>query len=160
MKHILLLLLLLLSARAARLPAQTLERVTFANGGNANARLTFTLGEAVVYTPKASSGRTLSVGAQPGDDNAIVAAGEATRLQGISVFPNPTAALLYVECAETALPTLFARLFDASGRLVLTQNCADVRSTLDLEVLPTGTYTLSLEAGGKTAVFPIVKTDL
>lgn len=159
MKHFLCLFLFLLQARGSLLTAQTLERPTYANAGNADARLTYTVGEAVVFTPRITTGRTLSVGAQPGDTNTSVKTNEANRLQGISVFPNPTTALLYVSCEEVLKSALWARLYDAEGRLVLNQNCPDQQSTLDLDALPAGAYLLHLELEGKTATFPILKTN-
>lgn len=158
MKHTPFLIWLLLAAATARLPAQTLERPTFSNGGNADVGLTFTVGETPTATPVGGIGSpTLSVGAQPGDAAGTVGTGEAGRLQGVAVFPNPTEALLQVERQDPALGAIQARLFDTNGRLLLTRDCPDVRSTLDLQTLPAGTYTLLLQAAGKSQGFQIVK---
>ena len=74
---------------------------------------------------------------------------------GITVFPNPTTALINVQ--KTIAAPLKAQLYDAAGKLINTYTLAQPNNTIDLQKLASGTYLLSILGQTSTSSFQIQK---
>jgi len=79
----------------------------------------------------------------------------------VSVYPNPTSDLIYINLMGLENNIVDARLFDASMVLVLeSQFCVeadDYTESIDIDKLPAGVYFLQLEYDGKKVLRKIVK---
>ncbi len=102
--------------------------------------LSYTAGEAVISTVENDSTVLTQGFHQP---NYVVTALEYTFLPGaVSVFPNPTSALLNVRLAGLPMENVTITLFDPAGRLMLTAKMdADLWQT-NLADWPGGCYWL------------------
>lgn len=141
-------LLLLLLLYVPLMAQVTQERTVVASGGDqmnsGSLSLSWTLGEAMTETYTAS-GIVVSQGFQQEGLN-TTGTHDARLPFDVAVFPNPTAAAVYVT-AETTLP-ITAELVATDGR-VLQQRTLDFaagKATISLADLPAATYYLKLKA--------------
>jgi hypothetical protein len=75
----------------------------------------------------------------------------------VEVFPNPSSGLISLRFASSVVGTLNAQIFDLTGRRVLNQNLnPEPNTTLDLQSLPKGVYTLKITTDQKATVLKIV----
>jgi len=135
----------------------TLHRVTFANGGNSDNQLTYTLGEALSGFGQAIPEGSLSIGAQPGDDKKGSNALDPSRLTGITLFPNPTEGLLWVQVETEAVQEIKGRAYDATGRFLFDTTLRAGLQSIDFCDHAAGTYLLHLQAGDRSGTWSIVK---
>lgn len=83
-------------------------------------------------------------------------------LTSISIFPNPTPALLQAAIDLKTATDLHFKLFDVSGKLMLNKDLIKVpagrhTSTFDLSRFPTGIYLLGIETNTGNTVRRVVK---
>lgn len=70
---------------------------------------------------------------------------------GISVYPNPVGAKLYIDLQDAELPVEMIQIFDIQGKLVYKQVVDSTVKKHELSLnLPSGTYTLQLEAESRS----------
>lgn len=70
--------------------------------------------------------------------------------------PNPTQQVLHIDYGGLVKDIEYVRIMDNSGKIILQQNHAETK--LSVASLPTGTYTLSIQAkDGRYAAYRIVK---
>ncbi len=67
----------------------------------------------------------------------------------LAVFPNPASGILLVDLPEKYIGRVSLKVFDMTGKTVLTRELPEPKSTIALDVssLPDGIYFLSLKAG-------------
>jgi hypothetical protein len=70
---------------------------------------------------------------------------------GLTIFPNPTGGMLYLESDRPGLWPLRCRIFSAQGQLLLERNLPG-NGPLDLSRLPAGNYLLQLRSEKQTWV--------
>lgn len=137
------LLIPLLGGSAALAQSASPEVVSAAGGAhaNANASISYTIGQPVFETV-AAGGNTLTQGfQQPWAD--VSTEVPATAAAGISVYPNPTRHIMHVVYPGVTQGQRY-ELRDADGRLVLTDRIQRQDTELDLSTYATGLYTLRL----------------
>lgn len=81
---------------------------------------------------------------------------EQASIAEVSVYPNPTAADLCIQCTNAGAATY--AVFDGTGRCVQQGILHQQRTTLRSQILPAGLYQLHIINGdGRRSVFSIVK---
>ena len=156
MKHALFSFLALLCLSPISWAQGSLQRPTFAAGGNSNNQFTFTLGEAVATFDTAATG-SLSIGAQPGDEKKGSGTRDQQTLTGITLFPNPTEGLLWVQVEADPAQELLGSVFDVAGRQLFDCTLRSGLQSLDLCGQPAGNYILRLRTATQSGTWVIIK---
>ena len=136
------------------LSAQTAVVTTGADGPD----MTYSIGQAVAGYAESSEGSItigvlhaypLTIDQLPNVENNLQA--------DVSVYPNPTSALLYIEAATDV--RLDGELVGSNGQIVLRATDQPSAFTLNMSTLPTGVYLLGLTTTDKLqqTVFQIIK---
>jgi hypothetical protein len=123
---------------------------TVSAGGDAegdNGSISYSIGQ-VVYTSAQGSNGNVNQGVQQPYDVGVVTGIEEAGIN-LSVFPNPTAGMLTLNVAGEDASLLSYQLFDASGRLIDSNNKLNSTTTISLETYATGVYTLSVSRNNK-----------
>jgi hypothetical protein len=123
---------------------------TVSAGGDAegdNGSISYSIGQ-VVYTSAQGSNVNVNQGVQQPYDVGVVTGIEEAGIN-LSVFPNPTAGMLTLNVAGEDASLLSYQLFDASGRLIDSNNKLNSTTTISLETYATGVYTLSVSRNNK-----------
>jgi hypothetical protein len=123
---------------------------TVSAGGDAegdNGSISYSIGQ-VVYTSAQGSNGNVNQGVQQPYDVGVVTGIEEAGIN-LSVFPNPTAGMLTLNVAGEDASLLSYQLFDASGRLIDSNNKLNSTTTVSLETYATGVYTLSVSRNNK-----------
>jgi hypothetical protein len=126
----------------------------FDNGTNS---ISYTIGEPVILTVS-STNNTLTQGFHQ-TSLLIDAVAEGPEYSGISVYPNPTNNQITISAEQLGLYD-DAHLFDASGRLVWTQNesAPALQSSVDMTSMASGLYFLRLSKSDQSSLeFKILK---
>lgn len=114
----------------------------------------YSIGEMTLVTTEKSSGLIVTQGfLQPNSQNQESASTNDNVLSQsdnpIKVYPNPTTQLLYVESYETAIIDYAYNLYDATGKIVLSQNGKTQQGLnkweLNLQSLAAGSYYLMMQ---------------
>ena len=127
----------------------------------------YSIGEMAVVGTGAAGNFTYTQGVLQG--NADTGAGvpdEGPLQQGLSLYPNPAADVLYLQPALQAGSDLILRLYDASGKLLLDRNIrlgsGDERQQIRMAEMAEGAYFLNavLRNGGQQfqRTFKVLKT--
>ncbi len=90
----------------------------------------------------------------------FVSSTSQSRVQLLSVFPNPSAGNVQIVLPETASPHLQVLVFDLTGKRVLERNVnaeAGEMYSLDINRLQSGIYVVQITTGGMTYVNKLVK---
>lgn len=138
------LLIPLLGGTAAMAQTASPEVISSAGAAhaNANAGISYTIGQPVYET--VSGGSTLTQGfQQPWADVSTEMGPSIAATPGINVYPNPTRHIMHV-VYPTATQGQRLELRDADGRLVLSDRIQHQDTELDLGAFATGLYTLRL----------------
>lgn len=156
MKHVLSLLGLCITLFCQ---AQSLEQMVVGSSGNFSSTsngttLSSTVGE-VMTTTISSNSATLTQGFQQPVIVNLLSSENVAEEYGITVFPNPTTALINVQ--KTIATPLKAQLYDAAGKLINTYTLTQPNNTIDLQKLASGTYLLSIIGQTPTSAFQIQK---
>ena len=136
------------------LSAQTAVVTTGADGPD----MTYSIGQAVAGYAESSEGSItigvlqvypLTIDQLPNIENNLQA--------DVSVYPNPTSALLYIEAATDV--RLDGELVGSNGQIVLRATDQPSAFTLNMSTLPAGVYLLRLTTTDKLqqTVFQIIK---
>jgi hypothetical protein len=123
---------------------------TVSAGGDAegdNGSISYSIGQ-VVYTSAQGSNGNVNQGVQQPYDVGVVTGIEEAGIN-LSVFPNPTAGMLTLNVAGEDASLLSYQLFDASGRLIDSNNKLNSTTTISLDGYATGVYTLSVSRENK-----------
>nr|MCU0347835.1 PKD domain-containing protein [Saprospiraceae bacterium] len=83
-----------------------------------------------------------------------------SRLEGVTVFPNPVSGTLFLRLELDSPQTLELELFDLTGRKLRSASFAAVQSDLlplDMAGLPDGLYFLLVKTSGGNGVWKVVK---
>jgi len=129
------------------IPKGQAQQSVVSSGGNAigsGGNASYTIGQ-VVYTSATGSGGSVNQGVQQpfeiftlGTDNFP----EIT-LQ-MTVYPNPTTSLVYLNIENYIVDNLEYQLFDLSGRLITNQKISQSETQIQLENLPSAIYLLNV----------------
>ncbi len=144
--------------------AQSISPDVVASAGNqssiGSAELSWTIGEPVVDTYDNGSSILTQGFHQP--QIVVTAIDEPDLgLEGISVFPNPSTYLLNIKLMDQQ-EKLIVSLYDASGRIVLTDHIVGGATLhqLDITGIANGSYMLKLlTRSGKQTAFNILKVQ-
>lgn len=135
----------------------TLHRGTYSNGGNNDSQFTYTLGEALIGFGTVATAGSISIGAQPGDEKKSSSTRDALTLTGITLFPNPTDGLLWVQVDAEAGQTINGRAYDATGRFLFDLSLQQGLQSVDFCDYAAGSYLLQLHAGDRSGTWTIIK---
>ena len=117
-------------------------------GGTASSSsgsVSYTVGQ-VVYTTNSSTGGTVSQGIQYPYTISVVTElpeGEGIELK-LTIYPNPVKDFLILEVPETALKQLSYYLIDGQGGVVSNQDISEVKTTISMLNIASGTYYLKV----------------
>ena len=75
----------------------------------------------------------------------------------VSVYPNPTRELIHIKIDASLLNTATIELYDAIGKLVITEKVNNTTTTLNLADYAKGMYTIRVKAEGKQSIIKIIK---
>jgi hypothetical protein len=133
--------------------AQQAVACTSGGGNVGGVAVDWTLGEMTLVNTATSSSLTVTQGFHQPTSNGVPTHETQLPEGWVRVFPNPTADFLHLQATPNA--AVQSRLLDLKGSLVLESNA----STIDLTLLPAGTYVLHVSIMGEGyAAFKIVKT--
>ena len=131
--------------------AQSTDREVVATGGttyqNSQISMSWTLGELAI-SPFENNNITVSEGFHQVDQEGVPIDDLLSVFGQIKVFPNPTTHSLQVE-REYGSKTLYARLTDINGKVILRRDIHGLAANIDLSWLAGGLYILRLSDGSK-----------
>ena len=90
------------------------------------------------------------------DTTETTSATEILWLEGIDIFPNPTAGILQIKVQDLQLAGATYALTDTNGRLIAKGNTVD-NTEINLQNLPAGTYFLKMQKGNTGVIKRVVK---
>ncbi|MCA1751207.1 MAG: T9SS type A sorting domain-containing protein [Cryomorphaceae bacterium] len=93
------------------------------------------------------------------EDGDVVSTSQS-RVQLLSIFPNPSAGVVQIVLPQTGMPDMQVQVFDLTGKRVLEKNVnaeSGEMYALDVNRLQTGVYVVQITAGGLTYVNKLVK---
>lgn len=135
---------------------------TFSSAGGvsqlANLNISWTVGQPI-QTYGVSAEGIYTIGYQQPAIIAPIPISNLLPLDGVKVYPNPTADKLNIELPAAMLGApLNIQLFTANGQPLPSKvEAASLNKAIDLSKYPSGHYTLRLESEGKTNTYPIIK---
>ena len=118
---------------------------TVSSGGNASSSsgsVSYSIGQ-VVYTSAEGDNGSINQGVQQPYSVDVITGIEHPEID-LSVFPNPTQGQITLNIALDRTESYSCNLFDATGRLVFTQDKLNPATIISLETFAVGTYTLSV----------------
>lgn len=74
----------------------------------------------------------------------------------VSIFPNPTEGKLVIRISNDNLNTLF-KVYDAAGKLILTDRLIASETIIDLESYATGVYSIQIGTNEQFNTYKLVK---
>ncbi len=138
--HILFLVMLI----SCKFVAQSLPKVVLSVSGqhivNNNLQLSFTLGQSVVGVMRNNNSQ-ISNGFHSGLDLSVLKISTNTNLVKLTVYPNPTAGLVYIFQEKNHRLNVY--LYDLSGK-IQQHKLIDSGTTIDLSTLSSGIYTAKI----------------
>lgn len=120
------------------------ERIS-GSGGEAAASggtVSYSIG-LIDYSNQSSSSGNLTGGVQQPYELFALSVNEWNMEWNLSVFPNPTTHLLFVE-SETAIDGLTYVILDVSGRLIQQGTLSELKNAIDLSSLASANYLLQI----------------
>jgi hypothetical protein len=134
-----------------------------AGGGNASsagASVSFTIGQLDFVNQSNSSGSFNQGVQQPFEFFTIVSIDETSFLDGLSIFPNPTRGEIFVNL-NTSQDKAVARVYDALGKFIFSQNLSSPQNRMDLSALANGAYYIHFNAENakQNEVIKVIKTN-
>lgn len=120
------------------------ERTTGSGGeaGSASGTVSYSIG-LIDYTNQSSASGAISAGVQQPYELFALSVEEWDLNWNLSVFPNPTTNLLFIE-SQTAIDGLSYVLTDAAGKTVQGGNLPEVKNAIDLGSLANANYFLQI----------------
>ncbi|MCK5814954.1 MAG: T9SS type A sorting domain-containing protein [Flavobacteriaceae bacterium] len=123
--------------------SQTIEKSSISSGGastsNGTLTMVYSIGE-VNVAETTSANIHISEGFISKGLNASLGIKEITKIQGVKVYPNPT--VDKVNLSFTEVINAEVRVFDLTGRAILSKHFNDVKTSIDLSRYNIGTYLL------------------
>ncbi len=121
---------------------------------NSSGQIDYTIGETIIETISDSANQLTQGFHQPVIQ--VTEIGDQSSDIGMIVYPNPTNGSLTIQMNE--LPNgLKYLLFDATGKLVMSDQVRQSRSTIDMNVFASGQYVLKFS--NNSTSFQIQKTN-
>ena len=137
--------------------AQISLNATGSNGSSAAGSATVSVGQ-VFYTTSQDSNTSIAAGVQQAFVITILATNESGLNVDLSVYPNPTASVLYLKFADFKMNKSRYELFDGTGRLLLTSNIKENQTSIEMSRYPAGMYILKISDGSSAIkTFKILK---
>jgi hypothetical protein len=118
---------------------------TVSSGGDAsgsNGSISFTVGQ-VFYTSAEGDNGSVSQGVQQAYDIGVITGVENRSIEA-TLYPNPTVGNVQLDIADFTQNTYEMNLFDAAGKLIISQKIASSTSSFSLTDYASGLYTLSI----------------
>jgi hypothetical protein len=135
----------ILFASALSFNAAQAQNNTVSAGGDAsgsNGSVSYSVGQ-VFYTSAEGENGSISQGVQQAYDIGVVTGVENRSIEA-TLFPNPTVGNVQLDIADFTQNTFEMNLFDAAGKLILSQKIAASTSLFSLNEYASGVYTLSI----------------
>lgn len=134
-----------------------------AGGGNASstgASVSFTIGQLDFVSQSNNNGSFNQGVQQPFEWFTIVSIDEATSIDGLSIFPNPTRGEIFVNL-NTAKDKVVVRVYDALGKFIFSQTLNNPQNRMELGALANGAYYIHFnsENGLQNEVIKVIKTN-
>ncbi len=133
-----------------------------ATGGNASGNsgsVSYTIGQVFYITSAGTNGSVAEGVQQPYEISVVVGVEEA---EGINLvcraFPNPATDFLTLEVEIHDNKDYFFQLYDMMGKLLVSENLIDTRTTISMQNLPPAIYFLKITVNQRVVkTFKIVK---
>lgn len=123
--------------------------------------VSYTIGQVFFNTGTGINGSVAEGVQQPYEILVMVGIEEADGINLICrAFPNPVTDHLILEVEFLDYGKYFFKLYDMLGRLLVTQNLTDIRTTIPMQNLPPATYFLNVTVNQKVVkTFKIIKNQ-
>ena len=121
---------------------------TVSAGGDAsgsNGSVSYSVGQ-VFYTSAEGDNGSINQGVQQAYDIGVIIGIENRSIEA-TLFPNPTVGNVQLDIADFTQNAFEMNLFDAAGKLILSQKIASSTSLISLNEYASGVYTLSILKG-------------
>ena len=114
-----------------------------------NGSIKFTVGELRVLSTADSDGNSLGEGFTSAAVSSTTITAIKTPLKdelNVSIYPNPTSDLVYVEIIDTKLDWIYIDIIDQSGKLISSERYSGISNKIGINTteLSNGIYTLNL----------------
>ncbi len=140
MKTITILFTSVLSFNAAQAQNNTVSAGGDASGSNGS--VSYSVGQ-IFYKSVEGGNGSISQGMQQTYDIGVITGFENRSIEA-TLFPNPTVGNVQLNIADFTQNAFEMNLFDAAGKLILTQKIASSTSSFSLNAYASGVYTLSI----------------
>lgn len=128
------------------------------NASGANGNVSYTVGQNAYTTNTGSSGSVAQGVQQPFEIQTLLGRDIFNINLKMSVYPNPTTNLLSLEITNYSLDNVRYDLFDANGRLILSNKVVNAVTSLRMDLYPNAIYLLNITENSKTIkTFKIIK---
>ncbi|MBR1784781.1 MAG: T9SS type A sorting domain-containing protein [Bacteroidales bacterium] len=129
-------------------PAAVAQSAVATAGGEAAGQswtISYTVGQVAASTAM-DEATLITEGVQQSPSVSVQRIDEVDALPDVSVYPNPTAAMVTLR-REAAEPATSVSLFDGAGRALASRAWSGETLTLDLAALPSGMYMVRVACG-------------
>ncbi|HRF99771.1 MAG TPA: T9SS type A sorting domain-containing protein [Bacteroidia bacterium] len=75
----------------------------------------------------------------------------------VTIYPNPTKDVIHVKMDASLVDNATINLYDAIGKLVISERVNNTTTTLNLKDFATGMYTIRVVAEGKQSIIKVIK---
>lgn len=75
----------------------------------------------------------------------------------VTNYPNPTKDVIHVKMDASLVDNATINLYDAIGKLVISERVNNTTTTLNLKDFATGMYTIRVVAEGKQSIIKVIK---
>ena len=143
------------------LPKLMAQNATVASGGNANGSggsSSYSVGQ-VVYTNQVGSNGSYNQGVQQPIEIFTLGTNDFPEITlTMSVYPNPTSALVNISIANYTLENISYQLFDLNGRVIQSNKILEKETQISLENVANAIYLLKVLDNNKLLkTFKIIK---
>ena len=152
--------LLLIAAYLSCTQINAQETIT-TSGGNAsgsNGSTNYSVGQVVYTTDYGTTGSVMHGVEQPFEIQVVLGVDDLNISLELSVYPNPTTSLLYLEVKKYDLEDMQYQLFDLNGRLLERNRITTESTTIQMERYPMDLYLLKVfDHHKEVKTFKIIK---
>ncbi len=121
---------------------------------NANAQLTWTIGEPISNTGK-STNNALTQGFHQG--GLVITAVDEIEKMDVSIQPNPTSDYALIELSDLSPDNASYTLLDVAGKVIEQRKIENKQASISFQGLASATYFIQVTNNQKTKTFKIIK---
>jgi len=141
--------------------AQTSVHSSWGEGTGSGGRMTYSVGQVFIQSVSVPGGARISEGVQQPLEVLTIGMDDVSQiLEGIMLFPNPTAGDLHLQIRDF-VPAVFSyRMLNNLGQCIQQGDVQSSSSLLSLESVSAGSYRIEVTStGGKRRVFQVIKRN-